>query len=314
MTTYVPPAKAADAPDRRASRHTRRRARTALLFLAPFIALFLCMYLAPIAYTLYQSLFQQKRDGLGLSEPTTSFSGLANYAQALGDEGFRGSLLRVLLIGAVQVPLMLGAALALALLLDAKRTMFKRFFRLAFFLPYALPGVIGALMWSYLVAPELSPISALGRHVGLHLDLTSDGMLAPVIGNMLTWGWTGYNMLIIYAALQAIPAELSEAARMDGCSAFSIAWRIKIPMVRPALVLTTVFSIIGTAQLYNEPSILRNVAPNLSSDYTPIFAAYGAVNSGNFPYAATQSVILALLTLVLSFGFLKLVQRKGADL
>ncbi|MFJ3699011.1 carbohydrate ABC transporter permease [Streptomyces sp. NPDC090052] len=314
MTSYAPQAKAAGGPGSPISWHTRRRSHTALLFLAPFATLFLCMYLAPIAYTLYQSLFRQKRDGLGLSEPTTTFAGLANYAQAMGDAGFRDSLLRVLLIGAVQVPLMLGTALALALLLDARRTLFKRFFRLAFFLPYALPGVIGALMWSYLVAPELSPISAIASHFGLHLDLTTDGMLAPVVGNMLTWGWTGYNMLIIYAALQAIPAELNEAARMDGCSAFGIAWRIKIPMVRPALVLTTVFSIIGTAQLYNEPSILRSVAPNLSSDYTPIFAAYSSVNSGNFPYAATQSVILALLTLVLSFGFLKFVQRKGADL
>ncbi|MER7175269.1 carbohydrate ABC transporter permease [Streptomyces mesophilus] len=314
MTTYAHRVKAAGAPGGRTSRHTRRRARTALLFLAPFAALFLCMYLAPIAYTLHQSLFQQERDGLGLAEPTTTFSGLANYAQALGDAGFRDSLIRVLLIGAVQVPLMLGTALGLALLLDARRTMFKRFFRLAYFLPYALPGVIGALMWSYLVSPELSPITALADGLGFRLDLTADGLLGPVVGNMLTWGWTGYNMLIIYAALQAIPAELSEAARMDGCSAFGIAWRIKIPMVRPALVLTTVFSIIGTAQLYNEPAILRTVAPNLSSDYTPIFAAYSAVNSGNFPYAAAQSVILALLTLVLSFGFLKLVQRKGADL
>ncbi|MEU6676342.1 sugar ABC transporter permease [Streptomyces sp. NPDC046925] len=302
------------APPGRPSRHNRRRARTAWLFLLPFAALFMCLYLAPIGYTLFESLYEQQRSGLGLTEPTTSFAGLGNYLTALGDEAFRGSLLRVLLIGAVQVPVMLGLALGLALLLDARQTLFKRFFRLAYFLPYALPGVIGAIMWSFLVAPRLSPISAAADSLGLHLDLTSDGMLAPVIGNMLTWGWTGYNMLIIYAALQAIPAELSEAARMDGCSAFAIAWRIKVPMVRPALVLTTVFSIIGTAQLYNEPAILHNVAPNLSSDYTPISAAYAAVNSGDFNYAATQSVILALLTLVLSFGFLKFVQRRGAAL
>ncbi|WP_392672259.1 carbohydrate ABC transporter permease [Streptomyces sp. LN785] len=306
--------RAAAAPPGRPSRHGWRRARTAWLFLTPFAALFTCLYLAPIGYTLYQSLYEQHRSGLGLAEPTTSFAGLGNYLTALGDETFRGSLLRVLLIGAVQVPVMLGLALGLALLLDAKQTMFKRFFRLAYFLPYALPGVIGAIMWSFLVAPRLSPISAAASRLGLNLDLTSDGMLAPVIGNMLTWGWTGYNMLIIYAALQAIPAELSEAARMDGCSAFGIAWRIKVPMVRPALVLTTVFSVIGTAQLYNEPSILHNVAPNLSSDYTPIAAAYSAVNAGNFNYAATQSVILALLTLVLSFGFLKFVQRRGSAL
>ncbi|MGW7271969.1 carbohydrate ABC transporter permease [Streptomyces sp. NPDC054864] len=311
-TTAAPPGR--PAPPGRRSRHGRRRNRTALLFLAPFAVLFVGLYLAPIGYTIQQSLYEQHRSGLGLTAPSTTFAGLGNYATALGDAEFRTSLLRVLLIGAVQVPVMLAVALALALLLDAKQTMFKRFFRLAYFLPYALPGVIGAIMWSFLVAPRLSPISAAAEKLGLHLDLTSDGLLGPVIGNMLTWGWTGYNMLIIYAALQAIPPELSEAARMDGCSAFGIAWRIKIPMVRPALVLTTVFSIIGTAQLYNEPSILRNVAPNLSSTYTPISAAYSAVNAGNFNYAATESVILALLALVLSFGFLKFVQRKGAAL
>jgi multiple sugar transport system permease protein len=288
-------------------RHLRRRARTAAAFIAPFAVLFSGMYLAPIGYTVYQSLFRVHHSGLGLSAPTTVFAGLDNYATALGDPAFRGSLLRVLLIGIVQVPV-------LALLLDARSTLFKRFFRLAFFLPYALPGVIGAIMWSYLVAPGLSPITAAAHDFGLHLDLTSNALLAPTIGNMLTWGWTGYNMLIIYSALQAIPPELSEAARMDGCSPLRIAWHIKVPMVRPALVLTTVFSVIGTAQLYNEPAILHNVAPNLSSDYTPIFAAYDQINADNFNAAAAESVILAVLAFVLSFGFLKFMQRRGEAL
>ena len=294
--------------------HRRRQTRTVVLFLTPFAVLFAAMYLAPIGYTLYQSLFRMHHSGLGLSAPTRAFVGLSNYASALGDPAFRTSLLRVLLIGVVQVPLMLAFSLALALLLDARGTLFKRFFRLAFFLPYALPGVVGALMWSYLVAPGLSPITAAAHDLGFHLDLTSNALLAPTIGNMITWGWTGYNMLIIHSALQAIPAELSEAATMDGCSAFGIAWRIKIPLVRPALVLTTVFSIIGTAQLYNEPALLQNVAPNVSSTYTPIFAAYDAVANNDFNTAATESVILAVLAFVLSFGFLKLVQRKGTAL
>ncbi|MFE3880615.1 carbohydrate ABC transporter permease [Kitasatospora sp. NPDC059146] len=298
----------------RPDRPARHRARTVALFLAPFLLLFTALYLAPIGYTLYQSLFRMHRSGLGLSAPTQVFAGFGNYATALGDPAFRGSLLRVLLIGVVQVPVMLALALALALLLDAGSTMFKRFFRLAFFLPYALPGVVGAIMWSYLVAPGLSPITAAAHHLGLDLNLTSDGMLGATIGNMLTWGWTGYNMLIIHSALQAIPAELAEAARMDGCSAFGIAWRIKVPMIRPALVLTTVFSVIGTAQLYNEPAILHNVAPNLSSSYTPIYAAYNAVDANDFNLAATESVVLAVLAFALSFGFLKLVQRRGEAL
>jgi multiple sugar transport system permease protein len=289
----------------------RRSRRTALYFLAPFAVLFLGVYVAPIVYTVDQSLYKLHHSGLGLSAPTKTFAALGNYADAFHDAAFRGSLLRVLLIGVVQVPVMLGLALLLALLLDAKSTLFKRFFRLAYFLPYALPGVIGALMWSYLVAPGLSPITALARHLGWSLSLTSNTMLAPTIGNMLTWGWTGYNMLIIYSALQAIPPELPEAATVDGCSAWRFAWHVKIPMVRPALVLTTVFSIIGTAQLYNEPATLQAVAPNLGSTYTPIFAAYDSVANNDFPYAAAESVILALLALVLSFGFLRLVQRRG---
>ncbi|WP_042405093.1 carbohydrate ABC transporter permease [Streptacidiphilus carbonis] len=312
--TSVTPARPPTSAGPATSPHKRRQARTAAAFLLPFAALFAVAYAAPIGYTLYQSLFKMHRDGLGLSAPTKAFAGLGNYSDALHDPVFRGALLRVLLIGAVQVPVMLGLALGLALLLDAKGTLFKRFFRLAFFLPYALPGVVGALMWSYLVAPGLSPITSAAHAVGVHLDLTSGPMLAPTIGNMLTWGWTGYNMLIIYSALQAIPPELAEAARMDGCSAWGIAWHVKIPIVRPALVLTTVFSIIGTAQLYNEPAVLQHVAPNLSSNYTPIFAAYNAVNDNNFGYAATESVVLAALAFVLSFGFLKLVQRRGAAL
>ncbi|MEU8514618.1 sugar ABC transporter permease [Kitasatospora sp. NPDC048722] len=295
----------------RGSRGPRRHGRTAALFLAPFLLLFATLYLAPIGYTVHQSLFRMRRSGLGLTAPTQVFAGLGNYATALGDPAFRGSLLRVLLIGVVQVPVMLALALALALLLDARSTPFKRFFRLAFFLPYALPGVVGAIMWSYLVAPGLSPVTAAAEHLGLHLDLTSDGMLGPTIGNMLTWGWTGYNMLILYSALQAVPPEIGEAALMDGCSALGVAWRIKVPMIRPALVLTTVFSVIGTAQLYNEPAILHNVAPNLSSTYTPIYAAYNAVDANNFNLAATESVVLAVLAFALSFGFLKLVQRRG---
>jgi multiple sugar transport system permease protein len=288
------------------------RRRTALLFLAPFAVLFLAVYVAPIGYTAEQSLFKLHHSGLGLTAPTKVFAGLGNYADVFRDAAFRASLARVLFIGIVQVPVMLGLALALALLIDAKSTLFPRFFRLAYFLPYALPGVVGTLMWSYLVAPGLSPISALAAHLGWQLDLTSNSMLAPTIGNMLTWGWTGYNMLIIYSALQAIPPELSEAATVDGASAWRIAWHIKVPMVRPALVLTAVFSIIGTAQLYNEPATLQAVAPNLSSTYTPIFAAYDSVANNNFPYAAAESVVLALFAFALSFGFLRIAARRGA--
>lgn len=289
----------------------RRHNRSALLFLVPFGLLFVTMMLLPMGYALYQSFFKVQRSGLGLGPPAKIFAGLGNYVTALHDSAFMSSFLRVFMLGVVQVPVMLGLALALALLLDSRSAVFKRMFRLMYFLPYALPGVIAAIMWSFLYEPSVSPFTAGLRHLGLTVNFLSGNLVLGSIGNMITWGWTGFNMLIIYSALQAIPGELTEAAVMDGCGAWRVAWHIKIPAVRPALILTTVFSIIGTAQLFNEPQILQQVAPTISSSYTPIMAAQQSAGINNYNYAATESVVLALLTFVVSFGFLKFTQRKG---
>ncbi|KOG34592.1 ABC transporter permease [Streptomyces resistomycificus] len=289
----------------------RDHTRSALLFLAPFGLLFTAMLLAPIGYAVYQSFFRTNRSGLGLGPSTTVFAGFDNYLTALHDSRFMSSFLRVFTLGIVQVPVMLGLALLLALLLDSRGAVFKKVFRQIYFLPYALPGVIAAIMWSFLYAPSVSPFTAALRHVGLEVNFLSDDLVLASIGNMMTWAWTGFNMLIIYSALQAIPGELTEAAVMDGCSGWRVAWHVKIPAVRPALILTTVFSIIGTAQLFNEPAVLSQVAPTVSPTYTPILATQQSADINNYNYAATQSVILALLTFVLSFGFLKFTQRKG---
>ncbi|MFF5842701.1 MULTISPECIES: carbohydrate ABC transporter permease [Streptomyces] len=289
----------------------RGHTRSAVLFLAPFGLLFTAMLLAPIGYAVYQSFFRTHRSGLGLGPSTTVFAGFDNYVTALHDSRFMSSFLRVFTLGIVQVPVMLGLALLLALLLDSRGAVFKKVFRQIYFLPYALPGVIAAIMWSFLYAPSVSPFTAALRHVGLEVNFLSDDLVLASIGNMMTWAWTGFNMLIIYSALQAIPGELTEAAVMDGCSGWRVAWHVKIPAVRPALILTTVFSIIGTAQLFNEPAVLSQVAPTVSPTYTPILATQQSADINNYNYAATQSVILALLTFVLSFGFLKFTQRKG---
>ncbi|MFB7378502.1 carbohydrate ABC transporter permease [Kitasatospora purpeofusca] len=303
------PSRPKTGPARR--RRTDGRRWAPLGFLAPFGTLFAVTFVAPICYALYESLYKLHRSGLGLAPPSEVFAGLSNYTDALGDRAFTASIVRVVLIGLVQVPLMLGLALVLALLLDARRTPFKRFFRLSFFLPYAIPGVIGGLMWSFLYQPDVSPVAAALARIGLHVDFTSDGMLPWSVGNMLTWGWTGYNMIVIHSALKAIPGEFTEAAELDGCTGWRLAWHIKIPMVRPALVMTTVFSIIGMAQLYNEPVIMKAVAPNLAGDWTPIMAAQNEVAANNYHAAATRSVILALVIFALSFGFMRFVNKRG---
>lgn len=290
-----------------------RHTLTAYLFILPFGVLFILFFLVPILYAIYQSLFRSERSGLGLGAATVSFNSLGNYVDVFHDPNFFSGVGRVLLYGIVQVPVMLGLALLLALLLDSTVVRFKPFFRLAFFVPYAIPGIIAALLWGYLYDPSLSPIVKGISSLGLGTpDFLGPQSVLWAIANIATWAWAGYNMLIIFAALQAIPGEIYESARIDGCSGWRIAWYIKIPLVAPALVLTGIFSIIGTLQLFNEPQVLSAISNNISSSFTPNFYAYyTAFGNNNYYYAAAMAVVLALVTFVFSFGFLRITQRQA---
>ena len=214
------------------------------------------------------------------------------------------------MFGIVQVPVMLFLSLLIALLLDSRLIRFKAFFRLTAFLPYAVPGLIAAIMWSFLYHPQLSPIVRTLGDLGIHVDFLSQSSVLWSIANISTWLWTGYNMLIIYSALQAIPQEIYEAARLDGAGNIAIAWRIKVPIVLPSILLATVFSIIGTLQLYSEPSVLAQVAPSVSTTYTPNMMTYAIASGGNHQQAAAMSVVIAVATFILSFGFMKITNRK----
>ena len=291
----------------------QRRALAPYLFILPFGVLFLLFFLIPIVYAFYQSVFRFQRTGLGLSGAKVGFSGLNNYVSVFSDAKFYSSIGRMLLYGVVQVPIMLVLALALALLLDSAVVRFKPFFRLAFFVPYAVPGIIAALLWGYLYDPALSPIVKGLQTLNLPApDFLGYSTVLWSIANIAIWAWTGYNMLIIFAALQAIPGEIYESARMDGCSGLYIAWYIKIPLVAPALVLTGVFSIIGTLQLFAEPQVLQAISNNISTSFTPVLYAYNAAFAyNNYYYAAALSVVLALVTFVFSFGFLRVTRQQA---
>jgi multiple sugar transport system permease protein len=307
-------------PLAKAPSHTQHMSRTQrsetwapYLFLLPFVLLFILFFIVPILYALYQSLFRSQRSGLGLGAATISFNGLGNYADVLHDSNFYSSLGRVLLYGVVQVPVMLILALVLALLLDSAVVRFKAFFRVAFFVPFAIPGIIAALLWAFFYQPTFSPIDKLFEAV--HLpgpDFLGPGTVLWAIANIVTWTYAGYNMLIIFAALQAIPTEIYESARVDGATGWRVAWNIKIPLVAPALILTCIFSIVGSLQLFAEPQVLQAISNNVSSSYTPVFYAYTtAFNNNNYYYAAALSVVLAIITCIFSFSVLRVTQRQA---
>jgi multiple sugar transport system permease protein len=275
-------------------------------FVAPFGLLYLLFYVVPIGYAIYQSLLVVEREGT-FGEATEVFGGLTQYALVFQNEPFWSSVGRVLTFGVVQVPVMLGLALLFALLLDSPLLRGKKFFRLAFFVPYAVPGVIAAIMWGFLFSPNLSPFQELTRNV----DFLGADLVLWSIANVVTWVFVGYNMLIIYSSLLAIPAEIYEAAVLDGAGQGRIAWSIKIPLVRPALILTAIFSIIGTLQLLAEPQVFRSFSSAVTSTYTPNMTIYATSSIPNVHLAAAFSVVLALATFVLSFTFLRITRKKA---
>ncbi|MCZ0986199.1 carbohydrate ABC transporter permease [Streptomyces diastatochromogenes] len=282
-------------------------------FTVPFQLGFVFLYLIPIGYAVYESLYREHQSGLGLGGATEQFSGLANYRQGLTDSAFLHSVLRVLLFACVQIPVMLLISLLLALFLDALSSRVAGRFRILLLVPYMIPGVVAAIVWINLYSPDVGPLTPLGKVFGLTWNFFAPSMVWPSIGNLLTWHGIGYNMVIIYSALQAVPRELFEAARLDGASEPRIALSIKVPYVRGALVLTGMLSIIQMLQIFNEPALFRNVTPQTVGDsFTPIMVIYNqAFNAGNYHYAAALSVLLALILGLASFLFYRLTAREA---
>jgi multiple sugar transport system permease protein len=299
-------------------RRRRPRSRPApLVLVAPFLVVFAVFYVLPIGYAVWDSVHKRIRPAslnFGAA-PRVVWAGFENYTNVLNDPSFRRGIVRVVEFGIVQVPVMLALALILALVIDSGRVRFGSFFRTAAFLPYAVPGVIAAILWGFLYDPAISPISSLLGHVGLgRVNFLDVHLILWSIGNIVTWSWTGYNMLIIYSALRAIPSTILDAARIDGASELQIATRIKVPMLAPALVLTGVFSIIGTLQLFTEPSVLEKLTGAVNSAYTPNLMAYtAAFVTNNIYFAAAISVSLAVLTFILSFTLLRATWRRALE-
>jgi multiple sugar transport system permease protein len=292
--TDVGPAAAPRRDTRPKTRAKPKHAGSAYLLIAPFMVVFLAMFLAPLVYSLYLSLYSTQLVG------GTTFVGLANYAEALTDPRFLSGMGRIVRFFFLQVPIMLVLATIFALILDSGRLHAPKLFRIAFFLPYAVPSVVAALMWGYLYGARFGPFAQIADWMGTTAPgfLTATGLL-PSIANIVTWSFVGYNMITLYAALRSIPTELYEAASMDGAGAIRTAWSIKLPLLRPALGLVLLFSIIGAFQLFNEPSVLRPVAGSaITPSWTPNLYAYTlAFTDQRINYAAAISFLLGFVIL-----------------
>src|SRR5690606_32133091 len=149
--------------------------------------------------------------------------GLENSARAFSDQQFWAPLGRVALFLVVQEPIMLGIALLVALSLDSGPLYGKAFFRISIFLPYAVPAVVATHMWGFMYGTQFGLVGNINDACGVSLpNPLSPYLVLASIGNIVTWEFVGYNMLIFYSALRLIPTSLYEAAELDGAGQ----WRV----------------------------------------------------------------------------------------
>ncbi|WP_449407392.1 carbohydrate ABC transporter permease [Microbacterium maritypicum] len=285
----------------------RRRPRTnagfALALLGPALTLLALFTLAPAVYALVLSLLQRRVEGglLG-GRSTVVFVGIDNYIAAVLDSELWAGVARMLLVAAIGVPATILLAALFALCLDADRTRLVGVWRILIFLPYAVPGVIASLLWGFLYLPATSPIG------GDVIDFFGGTEVFFSVANIAVWGVVGFNMVVMYTALRGLPREMYEAAKIDGAGELQIALRIKLPMIRPAIVMCSLFSVLGALQLFNEPTTLRPLANAISSTWVPLMKVYtDAFVNDDIHRAAATSLLLVVLTVAASV----LVNRVG---
>jgi multiple sugar transport system permease protein len=286
----------------------RKKFKSAIVpyaFLLPFLTIFVVFLVAPLLYAFDLSLFRESLIG------PTRFVGAANFWRVVEDPDFWSGVVNTLEYATFLIPTLLSITLVLALIIDSDLPRGAALFRIVYFIPYAVPSVIATLIWGYLYGPMFGPITQLAHMIGLPPPaILSDRWMLFALANIVIWELIGYKMIIVYTAMKNVPIELQEAADLDGASFLQYAIRVKIPLVIGAIMLNAIFSIIGSLQLFNEPALIKKIAPSVINDsYTPNLYAYTlAFNAQDLPYAAAVSFVLAALVALVS-SIVVLLQR-----
>ncbi len=228
------------------------------------------------------------------------FVGLANYARLLGDPTFWPALRNTLYFVLVGGPLSLAVSLTAALLVEARRTRLRAVFRTIFFLPVVTTLVAVAVVWRYLYHPRYGLLNQLLGLAGLGpIDWLGDPRWAmPALILLAVWKNFGFNMVIFIAGLQAIPAHLLEAARLDGAGAWQQLRRVTLPLLTPTFALVALLTTIGYTQLFAEPYVMTQGGPANSTLSVVLLMYEEGFRWWNVGYGAAIALVLFALILV----------------
>lgn len=280
------------------------------LFLAPAIALYSIFLIVPVVQAVHYSFYSWT--GLG---PLTDFVGLGNYREAFGDPAFRQAMEHNAILAALSVGLQLPLALAVALLLN-RPMRGRRLLRLIVFAPYVLSEAITAVLFLQILQPG-GLVDVFLQSIGLgalvHLWLADLQIVFYTLFVVITWKYIGFAIILLLAGLQGVPAELHEAAAMDGASSWASLRHITLPLLGPTIRIWIFLSVIGSIQLFDLVWIMTLGGPAGASSTMATYMVDQGVNSYRIGYATAVATILFLICFVVSMLYQLLVLRRDTS-
>lgn len=263
-------------------------------FIIPAIILLLIFNIYPIIETIGLSFMTQQRGEL-------IFNGIDNYKQLFTDQFFWISIKNSIIYLLIQVPIMTLLALVLAVILHKGIKKGKGVFRTTYFTPVVVDSVAYSLIFSILFQ-EQGLVNYLLSFLNIDAIpwVRQEWPAKILIMVVMTWRWTGYNMVMFLAGLQSIPDDYYEAAQLDGASAWHTFWHITVPSLKHIIIFSTILSTNGTLNLFTEPYLISQGGPNNSTLSIGLYIYRQAFQSFNLTYAATVSIAIVIIVAILA--------------
>ncbi|MHA6481840.1 carbohydrate ABC transporter permease [Paenibacillus sp. strain BS8-2] len=274
-----------------------RNFKAYFLFVIPALLLYLVFYLTP----LFQSLVYSVTNWNGINDPV--FNGIDNFVKAMDDEKFWISFRNNLYFVGFSVFIQIPVIVFIAILISGMKRMLN-FYKLTVFLPSILSTASVAIIWKFIFAPEAGLLNQMLRAIGLEswtrlwLGDKSTAIWAVIVTN--GWQWTGFYVVLMLAAIFAIPKEILEAGEIDGAVGWRKAWFLTIPLIQPVIAVSLLLSVTGAMKALDIVLIMTKGGPFGSTELMATYMYKQAYSLNDFGYANAIAIIIALFTALLS--------------
>lgn len=283
-------------------------ARIAWLLVTPSLLVILGVTLWPIVYTFVMSFFNAPA---GVDKVWT-FVGLDNYIQMLGDQTFWDTIGRTLYFTVVSVGLELVLGLGVAQLIHSRPWGWK-FLRFSLIIPWAVPTIVNGAMWRWIYSADFGALNGLLMQLGLikhyipWLTLPDMAMNLVILADV--WHMMPFVALILQAALSTLPEELDEAAAVDGANAFQRFWSIRLPLLRPAILVALIVRTVDAFRVFDIAYIITNGGPAFKTVTITYLTYLNTFSYGKQGMGATLSFLISIFTIVMAFIYIRFLYR-----